>query len=57
MKKASTLEQELCSHGVYGATESKEITFYQGIRNHAAHGGQVKMMIQGIAAFVARNPV
>jgi len=63
-KKTSALNQELYSIGVYNLNNSKEVTNYLGLRNSAAHGKsneidkeQVALMLQGISAFVNRNPI
>ncbi|EJG1014407.1 hypothetical protein OMR72_004731 [Vibrio parahaemolyticus] len=63
-KKASALNQELCTEGVYSMNESKEVTNYLGIRNSAAHGNedefdseQVTLLVRGVSSFISRNPI
>lgn len=58
------INDALKAAGVYNKNDGKEVAIYQGIRNSAAHGKddefsgeQVKLMLQGVAAFVARNPI
>jgi hypothetical protein len=62
-KKLDTLNADLSRKGTYGKNEQKQITAWAGIRNDAAHGhfdkygaDQVILMLQGIRAFMGRNP-
>ncbi len=62
-KNGNTLNTALAAANVYGATLSKHITAWQGIRNGAAHDPQapidhvlVKNMISGLRKFISDNP-
>ena len=62
-KKASAMNLELRTQGVYNQPEWRQIDAWLDIRNDAAHGHydnykaqQVEQMIDGIGGFMARNP-
>jgi hypothetical protein len=61
--KAETLNQELRAKAVYNLLEQKNVTSWLDLRNNAAHGhygeydeSQVKILITGVRAFIARHP-
>ena len=62
-KKADSMNADLSKEGVYTKTQQKQITYWLGIRNDAAHGNkdnfteaQVKIMIIGINDFINKYP-
>ena len=62
-KPADTMNADLSKEGVYPKTQQKQITYWLGIRNDAAHGkkdnfteDQVKLMIIGIRDFIIKYP-
>lgn len=62
-KKADTLNAELYKEGVYQKLENKQVTYWLGLRNEAAHGNygaysaeQVRIMIEQIRDFITRYP-
>lgn len=63
-KKPAQLNQDLFGADVYNINDSKEINTYLGFRNSAAHGKdtefdvkQIHLMLQGVLAFIGRNPI
>ena len=63
-KKLDTLNADLGRAGIYSKNDQKQITAWAGIRNSAAHAKydefdeqQVRGMIDGIRAFIARMPL
>ena len=61
--KADTLKAELRKLGTYSVIQDKQITYWLGVRNSAAHGSyedyskdDVSGMINGIATFVDSYP-
>jgi len=62
-RKADTMNADLSKEGVYPKTQQKQITYWLGIRNDAAHGKkdnfteeQVRIMIIGIRDFIIKHP-
>ncbi len=62
-KPADTMNADLSREKIYPKTQQKQITYWLGIRNDAAHGNkdnftdeQVKLMIPGIRAFIINYP-
>ncbi len=62
-KSADTMNADLSKEGVYPKTQQKQITYWLGIRNDAAHGKkdnfteeQVRIMIVGIRDFIIKYP-
>jgi hypothetical protein len=61
--KLDTMNGDLKKQGVYGGIDQKQVTYWAGIRNSAAHGQytdytavQVREMVQGIRNFISRYP-
>ena len=62
-KKADQMNADLSREKIYPKTQQKQITYWLGIRNDAAHGNkdnfteeQVKLMIPGIRDFIINYP-
>lgn len=62
-KKLDTMNADLAKADVYGKNDQKQVVAWAGIRNAAAHAkydeytaDQVRLMIQGVRDFMARNP-
>jgi hypothetical protein len=63
-KKADTMNSDLAGQSIYNKLDQKSITAWLDLRNKAAHGkyieynqDQVKLMLQGVTEFMARNAV
>jgi hypothetical protein len=63
-KKADAMNSDLASKNVYNKLDQKTITAWLDLRNKAAHGKyseynleQVKLMLQGVTEFIARNNI
>jgi len=62
-KKLNAMNQDLAKAGAYGSNDQKMVVGWAAFRNDAAHAqygnytaDQIKLMIQGIRDFLARNP-
>ncbi|WP_300978710.1 hypothetical protein [Flavobacterium sp.] len=61
-KRADSLNNELCSAGIYNMLDQKTVTSWLDLRNKAAHGKyteyskeQVDLMYQGVNNFISRT--
>ena len=63
-KNGGAINDDLAKSGAYDVTTQKQITFWQGVRNDAAHGvkdnnaldtAQIQVMITGIQSFMVNH--
>ena len=57
------MNSDLAKESIYSKIDQKQVTFWLGIRNSAAHGkydeyteSDVRLMLEGIKNFIANNP-